>query len=211
MPWRILPATLPILWGVPRRSTALNRDAMVLAQGKATEAHPPQAAAYRAGPWVTRTATGPQRCRDARNSGDMRQKRGPVLLEWMAYNRFLGVTGVLICSNDCSDRTDVQPDVLAPLGRGATSQPRVGPQRPDGSAERCTETRACDPRQVDLGGGRGRVPQHPRGRWPTPAAPLRPFRWATRSSPMTACRASRTAPSSGTSSTRTTRTSAAPC
>ncbi|WP_254885181.1 glycosyltransferase family 2 protein [Salipiger sp. HF18] len=44
----------------------------------------------------------------------------------MAYNRCLGVTGVLICSNDCSDRTDVLPDVLAPWGVAQRPNPASG-------------------------------------------------------------------------------------
>lgn len=34
------------------------------------------------------------------------RNEGPFLLEWEACNRLLGVIGLLICSNDCSDRGD---------------------------------------------------------------------------------------------------------
>lgn len=34
------------------------------------------------------------------------RNEGRLLLQWEAYTRPLGVTDVLICSNDCSDRGD---------------------------------------------------------------------------------------------------------
>lgn len=44
------------------------------------------------------------------------KNEGPFLLEWVAYNRLLGVTDFLIYSNDCSDGTDALLDALAPWG-----------------------------------------------------------------------------------------------
>ena len=44
------------------------------------------------------------------------KNEGPFLLEWVAYNRLLGVTDFLIYSNDCSDGTDRLLDALAPHG-----------------------------------------------------------------------------------------------
>ena len=45
--------------------------------------------------------------------GDMRitavtcvKNEGPFLLEWIAFNRLIGVTDFLFYSNDCSDGTD---------------------------------------------------------------------------------------------------------
>ena len=44
------------------------------------------------------------------------KNEGPFLLEWIAFNRLLGVTDFLIYSNDCSDGTDHMLDALT--GRG---------------------------------------------------------------------------------------------
>lgn len=44
------------------------------------------------------------------------KNEGPFLLEWIAYNRLLGVTDFLFYSNDCSDGTDALLDALALKG-----------------------------------------------------------------------------------------------
>ncbi|WP_136441378.1 glycosyltransferase family 2 protein [Pacificoceanicola onchidii] len=44
------------------------------------------------------------------------KNEGPFLLEWIAYNRLLGVTDFLFYSNDCSDGTDALLDALAKRG-----------------------------------------------------------------------------------------------
>ncbi|MEY8829035.1 glycosyltransferase family 2 protein [Sedimentitalea sp. XS_ASV28] len=44
------------------------------------------------------------------------KNEGPFLLEWIAYNRLIGVTDFLIYSNDCSDGTDDLLDALAERG-----------------------------------------------------------------------------------------------
>jgi len=44
------------------------------------------------------------------------KNEGPFLLEWVAYNRLIGVTDFLIYSNDCTDGTDALLDALAPAG-----------------------------------------------------------------------------------------------
>ncbi len=41
------------------------------------------------------------------------KNEGPFLLEWIAFNRLLGVTDFLFYSNDCSDGTDALLDALA--------------------------------------------------------------------------------------------------
>jgi glycosyl transferase family 2 len=41
------------------------------------------------------------------------KNEGPFLLEWIAYNRLIGVTDFLIYSNDCDDGTDRLLDALA--------------------------------------------------------------------------------------------------
>ncbi|WP_425070939.1 glycosyltransferase family 2 protein [Sagittula sp. S175] len=41
------------------------------------------------------------------------KNEGPFLLEWIAFNRLLGVTDHLLYSNDCSDGTDTMLDALA--------------------------------------------------------------------------------------------------
>lgn len=44
------------------------------------------------------------------------KNEGPFLLEWIAYNRLIGVTDFLFYSNDCSDGTDDLLDALAARG-----------------------------------------------------------------------------------------------
>ncbi|MBT8154063.1 glycosyltransferase family 2 protein [Epibacterium ulvae] len=44
------------------------------------------------------------------------KNEGPFLLEWIAFNRLLGVTDFLFYSNDCSDGTDHLLDALAQRG-----------------------------------------------------------------------------------------------
>lgn len=44
------------------------------------------------------------------------KNEGPFLLEWIAFNRLLGVTDFLVYSNDCSDATDRLLDALARTG-----------------------------------------------------------------------------------------------
>ena len=56
-------------------------------------------------------------------TGDMRitavtcvKNEGPFLLEWIAFNRLIGVTDFLFYSNDCTDGTDDLLDALAARG-----------------------------------------------------------------------------------------------
>jgi len=44
------------------------------------------------------------------------KNEGPFLLEWIAFNRLIGVTDFLIYSNDCTDGTDALLDALAARG-----------------------------------------------------------------------------------------------
>ena len=44
------------------------------------------------------------------------KNEGPFLLEWIAFNRVIGVTDFLIYSNDCTDATDRMLDRLEELG-----------------------------------------------------------------------------------------------
>lgn len=44
------------------------------------------------------------------------KNEGPFLLEWIAFNRLLGVTDHLFYSNDCSDGTDLLLDALSDWG-----------------------------------------------------------------------------------------------
>lgn len=44
------------------------------------------------------------------------KNEGPFLLEWIAYNRLIGVTDFLIYSNDCTDGTDALLDALGDYG-----------------------------------------------------------------------------------------------
>ncbi len=50
------------------------------------------------------------------------KNEGPFLLEWIAFNRLLGVTDFLFYSNDCTDGTDTLLDALAARG-GVTHLP----------------------------------------------------------------------------------------
>jgi len=57
------------------------------------------------------------------SEGDLRittvtsvKNEGPFLLEWIAFNRLIGVTDFLFYSNDCSDGTDHLLDALAERG-----------------------------------------------------------------------------------------------
>ena len=60
---------------------------------------------------------------DSRGAGVMRitavtcvKNEGPFLLEWIAFNRLIGVTDHLFYSNDCTDATDRLLDALAARG-----------------------------------------------------------------------------------------------
>ena len=44
------------------------------------------------------------------------KNEGPFLLEWIAFNRVIGVTDFLFYSNDCDDETDTLLDALAARG-----------------------------------------------------------------------------------------------
>ncbi|MFD1343481.1 glycosyltransferase family 2 protein [Litorisediminicola beolgyonensis] len=44
------------------------------------------------------------------------KNEGPFLLEWIAYNRLIGVTDFLFYSNDCDDGTDTLLDALSARG-----------------------------------------------------------------------------------------------
>ncbi|WP_300516457.1 glycosyltransferase family 2 protein [Aliiroseovarius sp.] len=44
------------------------------------------------------------------------KNEGPFLIEWIAFNRILGVTDFLFYSNDCTDATDRMLDALAARG-----------------------------------------------------------------------------------------------
>ena len=44
------------------------------------------------------------------------KNEGPFLLEWIAFNRLIGITDFLIYSNDCTDGTDRLLDALAARG-----------------------------------------------------------------------------------------------
>ena len=50
------------------------------------------------------------------------KNEGPFLLEWIAFNRLIGVTDFLFYSNDCTDGTDALLDALAAKG-GVTHLP----------------------------------------------------------------------------------------
>ncbi|MHA7874707.1 glycosyltransferase family 2 protein [Roseivivax sp.] len=50
------------------------------------------------------------------------KNEGPFLLEWIAFNRLIGVTDFLVYSNDCTDGTDALLDALAARG-GLTHLP----------------------------------------------------------------------------------------
>lgn len=44
------------------------------------------------------------------------KNEGPFILEWIAWNRMIGVTDFLVYTNDCTDGTDALLDALAPAG-----------------------------------------------------------------------------------------------
>lgn len=44
------------------------------------------------------------------------KNEGPFLLEWIAYNRWLGFTDFLVYTNDCDDGTDLMMDRLHEMG-----------------------------------------------------------------------------------------------
>lgn len=50
------------------------------------------------------------------------KNEGPFLLEWIAFNRLLGVTDFLFYSNDCTDGTDLLLDALAASPRAETGR-----------------------------------------------------------------------------------------
>ncbi|MDU8913342.1 glycosyltransferase family 2 protein [Aestuariicoccus sp. MJ-SS9] len=54
------------------------------------------------------------------------KNEGPFLLEWIAFNRLLGVTDFLIYSNDCTDGTDRLLDALRAYGVTHLPNPAKG-------------------------------------------------------------------------------------
>ena len=44
------------------------------------------------------------------------KNEGPFILEWVAYNLSIGVTGFVIFTNNCEDGTDLIADRLTELG-----------------------------------------------------------------------------------------------
>ncbi|MBF9030428.1 glycosyltransferase family 92 protein [Rhodobacterales bacterium HKCCE3408] len=44
------------------------------------------------------------------------KNEGPFILEWVAYHRLIGVTDILVFSNDCTDGTDLLLDRLDEMG-----------------------------------------------------------------------------------------------
>jgi hypothetical protein len=54
------------------------------------------------------------------------KNEGPFLLEWVAFNRLIGVTDFLFYSNDCSDATDRLLDALAEAGVRHLPNPAEG-------------------------------------------------------------------------------------
>jgi hypothetical protein len=44
------------------------------------------------------------------------KNEGPFLLEWIAYHRAIGVTDIIVFTNDCTDGTDTFLDLLATFG-----------------------------------------------------------------------------------------------
>lgn len=54
------------------------------------------------------------------------KNEGPFLLEWIAFNRLIGVTDFLIYSNDCSDGTDLLLDALGAYGVRHLPNPAEG-------------------------------------------------------------------------------------
>ncbi|MFP4328888.1 MAG: glycosyltransferase family 2 protein [Paracoccaceae bacterium] len=54
------------------------------------------------------------------------KNEGPFLLEWVAFNRLIGVTDFLFYSNDCTDATDRLLDALAEAGVRHLPNPAEG-------------------------------------------------------------------------------------
>ena len=54
------------------------------------------------------------------------KNEGPFLLEWIAFNRLVGVTDFLFYSNDCSDGTDTLLDALGDCGVVHLQNPAEG-------------------------------------------------------------------------------------
>ncbi|MBE9638144.1 glycosyltransferase family 2 protein [Salipiger mangrovisoli] len=54
------------------------------------------------------------------------KNEGPFVVEWVAYNRALGVSDFLFYSNDCDDGTDALLDALAPAGVVHLANPAAG-------------------------------------------------------------------------------------
>ncbi|MEM6478278.1 MAG: glycosyltransferase family 2 protein [Pseudomonadota bacterium] len=61
------------------------------------------------------------------------KNEGPYLLEWIAYHRSIGFDGFLICSNDCSDGTNLMLNRLDAMGivihMDNPQGPNMDPQR----------------------------------------------------------------------------------
>ena len=69
------------------------------------------------------------------------KNEGPFLLEWVAYNRLIGVTDFLIYSNDCTDGTDALLEALAPAGVVHLPNPATGGRNYQMQAYRDAATR----------------------------------------------------------------------
>ncbi|WP_188790723.1 glycosyltransferase family 2 protein [Salipiger pallidus] len=54
------------------------------------------------------------------------KNEGPFLLEWVAYNRLIGVTHFLFYTNDCSDGTDALLDAMGDYGVTRLPNPAEG-------------------------------------------------------------------------------------
>ncbi len=75
---------------------------------------------------MAKTSDGQNNANQNRNTGGASVMRitavtcvkneGPFLLEWIAFNRLIGVTDHLFYSNDCTDGTDRLLDALAARG-----------------------------------------------------------------------------------------------
>jgi len=110
---------------VPR--TALVEDARLLALARDAFGHSP----VRAPTGALRgdaAAPAPQACRTAIVT--TMKNEGPFLLEWIAYHRAIGVTDILVYTNDCTDGTDSFLDLLQARG---LCHHRANPWRPGGS------------------------------------------------------------------------------
>ncbi len=91
------------------------------------------------------------------------KNEGPFLIEWIAFNRVLGVSDFLFYSNDCTDATDTLLDKLAEQG--------VVTHLPNPAEGRNYQMEALKDAQTPAGGHRRRlaldrrcrrVPQYPR-------------------------------------------------